>query len=202
MARRARRQTQREKAKLQKIAEKIKNEIGRSVSSGMQSFAIQAMNDLAEAGPVWSGEFAASWRFVPAGQDGGAPGQGGSIYRYSKKDIRITTIEKYFKAGVRKFQIVNVSSHANFAIDQDTSSFIRPDDPPIDPSRLQLGDERNNPSLRYEIGFQYPPGTRLQDAEASRTADPDWYYTYVKGGQLNLVLNRSIKRGFETEFSR
>lgn len=179
------------------IANKLMKVIERKTAQGIQQFAIDSMNALVEAGPAWSGEFSASWRFIPEGGSPGESGQDGKIYNYSKKDARVTTIEKYIRAGINKFQIVNTASYANLAIDAEIGTFVRPQD--IDPLKdPTLGDERDNPSLRFQIGGEISGS--LEEAPAARTAEPDWYLTYLRGGGLQRDLKRGFSVGFKASF--
>ena len=182
------------------IAKDLQKRMNRALARGIQESAIRTMNGLAEAGPTWSGEFAASWRFVAAGESGGAPGRPGDLYKYSRKDIRVTTIERHINRGVTRFQFVNTSEHANEAIDGRQAVFTRPSDPPIASAKLELGDGRDNPSLRYQIGGKLPDSVDLKDAPAARTAEPDWYITYTQGGGLSLDFGRGFSAGFKGEF--
>lgn len=177
----------------QELAEK---QIKRAIARSIQSFAISTMNSLSKAGPAWSGEFSASWRFVPEGGNGGGPGQPGEIYRYTKNDVRIYDLDRYLKNGITKFQIINTSEHANEAIDAVSGRFTRPDEEPI--GDVELGQERDNPSLRYEIGD--PEAGTLKEASASRTAEPDWYYTYLQGGGFQDDLSKSFEKEFSINF--
>lgn len=174
-------------------------QLRREIASGIQSAAIEIMNGLVEVGPAWTGKFSASWRFIPKNGDPGGPGPDGQIYRYTKNDLPIYTVERYMRGGgtgkgtqitsVKEFQIVNTAPYANSAIDAEMDYFIRPDEgyPLKDP---ELGDERNNPSLRWDIGGSF--SGRFEEAPASRTAEPDWYGTYIYGGGLQ----RDLGRGF------
>ncbi len=184
------------------LAKQLMKNIERKVAQGIQQFAITSMNALVEVGPAWSGEFSASWRFIPEGGDPGGPGQDGKIYTYSKKDARVTTIEKYIRSGITKFQIVNTALHANIAIDAEVGVLRRDlaeargwPEPLKTP---ELGDERNNPDLRFQIGGSFSGG--FDDAPASRTAEPDWYYTYILAGGLQRDLGRGFSVGFKASF--
>ena len=184
------------------LANQLMKNINRKIAQGIQQFAVTSMNALVEVGPAWSGEFSASWRFVPEGGDPGEPGQDGKIYAYSKKDVRVTTIEKYIKAGVTKFQIINTAPHANIAIDAEVGVLRRDlaeargwPEPLKDP---ELGDGRNNPDLRFQIGGAFSGS--FDEAPASRTAEPDWYYTYVLAGGLQRDLGRGFSVGLKASF--
>jgi len=191
------------------IAKELDKRITRATARGIQEFAINTMNSLAKAGPTWSGEFSASWRFVPEGSDPGGPGQEGKVYSYGKKDIRVTTIEKHMRAGARsgnkRFQIVNTAPHANLAIDAEIGVFRRDaaeargwPEPLAEKPKLKLGDERSNPGLRFEIGAPFDGS--FDEAPASMTAEPDWYYTYILGGGLEKDLGRGFSAGFKESF--
>jgi len=182
-------------------------QLRREIAMGIQGSAIEIMNGLVEKGPAWSGKFSASWRFVPEGGDPGEPGSDGKIYKYSKSDVGINLVEKYMKGGragpstrvadVTRFQIVNATAYANLAIDAEIGIFIRPDD--IWPlKKPTLGDERDNPSLRFEIGSDI--GGRLEEAPAARTAEADWYYTYVQAGGLQRDLGKGFSIGLKGSF--
>lgn len=175
--------------------EEFAKQLRREIARGIQGSAIEIMNGLAEVGPAWSGRFSASWRFIPEGGDPGGPGSDGKIYRYNKNDLRIDLVERYMRGGITKFQIVNTAPYANLAIDAEIGTFVRPDDSwPL--KKPTLGDERDNPSLRFEIGSDI--SGRLEEAPAARTAEADWYYTYLRGGKFQQDLGK----GFSFEFGR
>lgn len=184
----------------------------REIARGIQGSAIEIMNGLVKVGPAWSGQFSASWRFIPVGGSPGGPGEEGSIYRYTRNDLPVTLVEKYMKGGrvgpstrladVTRFEIVNTSSHANLAIDGEIDHFRRDvaqakgwPEPLKDPT---LGDERDNPSYRYEIGGAFSGS--FNDAPASRTAEPDWYLTYLMGGGLQKDLDRGFSISLKGAF--
>lgn len=182
------------------IANQLAKDINRKLARGIQSAAIEIMNGLAQAGPAWSGVFSASWRFVPEGQSGGSAGPSGGVYTYSKKDIRITTVEKYINAGNKKFQFINTSDHANIAIDAEESVYIQKGEP-IKPNTFigwRPTDENGeqSPHLRGDLD-----SATFQDGTAgTATAPLDWYITYTKGGGLSLDFGRGFSAGFRGGF--
>jgi hypothetical protein len=170
----------------------------RVIARSIQEVAVRSMNGLAEAGPAWSGEFAASWGFSPAGQrpqiaDGGLTDAQG-IKRYTKNDAPVRRIERYLANGVSRFNIVNVSDHAEEAVDGKRARFVRPNNAPIKENALELGTSRDNPSLRHEIGDSF--SGELRDAPAARTAEQDWLDNYVKGGLLQKDLADGVSFAF------
>ena len=189
--------------------EEFAKQLRREIALGIQGSAIEIMNGLAEVGPAWSGRFSASWRFIPEGADPGGPGPDGKIYRYSKNDVRIDLVERYMRggktgssttiAGVTQFQIVNATSYANIAIDADAGVFRRDYAESQEPlKKPTLGDERDNPSYRYDIGGDFSGS--LEDAPAARTAEPFWYQTYYEGGGLQRDLGRGFSLGLKEKF--
>lgn len=196
--------------------EEIAQQLRREIARGIQSSAIAIMNGLVEVGPAWSGRFSASWRFLPEGATPGDSGPEGEIYRYTGNDLRITLVEKYMKGGrtgpsskiaeVTQFKIINTAADsgyplANVAIDSEIAVFRRGIAKsrgwPKPLKKPKLGDDRNNPGLRYEIGNPFP-GT-FEEAPASMTAEPDWYYTYLLGGQFNSDFANGFARGFTSK---
>ena len=182
------------------IAGELQKKINRALARGIQSAAIDVMNGLSEAGPAWSGEFSASWRFVPEGQAGGEPGPAGSVYQYSKKDLRITTVERYIKNGVSRFEFTNTSDHANIAIDGEQDTFVQKGEP-IKPNIFtgwRPADENGDqvPSLRGDL----ESATFHDGAPGTATAPLDWYVTYTQGGGLTINLERGFSAGFKGEF--
>jgi|Laugresu1bdmlbsd_1035121.scaffolds.fasta_scaffold00191_14 hypothetical protein len=189
--------------------EEFAKQLRREIASGLQGAAIEIMNSLAEKGPAWSGRFSASWRFVPEGADPGGPGPDGQIYRYSKKDVRIDLIERYMRGGKTgastiiadqtQFQIVNTTTYANIAIDVDEGVLRRDYAETAEPLKEPtLGDGRDNPSYRYDIGANFSGS--LEEAPAARTAEPFWYQTYYEGGPLQRDLGRGFSIGLKASF--
>lgn len=182
------------------IAKQLEEQLRRPIARGIQEAAINVMNGLAQAGPASTGQFSASWRFVPHGQDGGGPGKPGDVYNYSKKNIRVTTIEKYIRSGITKFQFVNTSEHANIAIDLEPAVYAYNSDPvkPIEftgwrPTAL---DGSQAPSLRGDLeSASFQDGT-----EGTSTAPLDWYITYTLGGNYFKDIKKGFSIGFVGEF--
>jgi hypothetical protein len=180
------------------IASKLAADINNRLAVSIQESAVAITNGLAEAGPAWTGEFAASWDVVPEGQAARQPrSSGGQLYQYTKRNFPASRFQKALERGVTQFQVINTSPHAAQAMDEVTDIFTRPDSDPI--KTPELGDYRPRPSFRYEIGGSF--AGLLKDAPAARTAEPDWFYTYAKGGSLQLDVRRGIELGFKSNYS-
>jgi hypothetical protein len=203
--RRATRATPRQLAAYERKAAKadlqeIVKEANRRLARGIQEAVISSVNGLVDAGPAWSGEFSASWDFVPEGQPGVQSRGSGSIYRYSKKDFDVIKIEKYIKAGIKRFEIVNTSEHANIAIDAELSTY-RQIGEPLKPNKFigwRPTSETGNQvgSLRGDLS-----SATFQDGTAgTATAPLDWYVTYTRGGSLTLNFKKGFSAGFRGYF--
>jgi hypothetical protein len=172
-------------------------DLRRLVARSVQEFAIRSMNGLAEAGPAWTGEFASSWGFAPAGQTPqiSEAKSASGIKKYTKNDAPVRKIEGYLDKNISKFNIVNTSDHAEEAVDGKRARFIRFDNDPIkDSNSIELGDGRDNPSLRPEIGG--PFSGSLEEAPAARTAKSGWFETYISGGPLQRDLVAGVEFAF------
>jgi hypothetical protein len=174
------------------IANQVVKDINKKIARGLQGFAIKSMNSLAESGPAWTGEFSASWGFAPEGRTPNTPGVTGSIYKYTGNDVPVRDIERYINDGFTKFSIVNTAPHAAIAIDEEKAVFKNDGRVPLKEQTFGIG--RDQPSLRYEIGAL---ADSKFNSSASRTADPDWYTTYLLGGELQKDLSVGFSFGFE-----
>jgi hypothetical protein len=174
------------------IANQAKKDVEKKLARGIQEFAVRSMNTLAQEGPAWTGEFSASWGFAPEGRTPNTPGITGRIYKYTKNDVLLRDVQRFIADGVTRFSIVNTSPHAAIAIDEEKGVFKNDGSTPL--KERELGSGRDQPSLRYDIGEIV---TQESESSASRTADPDWYATYLLGGGLQKDLSSGFSFGFE-----
>ena len=162
------------------------NDIEKATVEAARNAAVDIMNNLAEAGPAWTGRFSSAWYAIPAGDTPGGPRSEGRIYKYDLRNVPATR----FKAGTL-YQIINGMDYADQAQD------LVPFDPPeerlrrgaLDPERIERG-ERPEGGMRGEL-LSGGLGNR-------RTAPLDWYLTYINGGALKRDLSNGVKRGFGT----
>ena len=104
--------------KIGKLKNEVKNfnlEQRRKLNATARSVAVQIMNDLAEAGPEWSGEFKNSWQAVPLGE-GSKIGKSGS-FPYKIGNIPRLSTKKEEIRRANKLQIINTSKWAKYALD-------------------------------------------------------------------------------------
>ena len=167
------------------------------IASGVREAGLQIVNELAQAGPAWSGKFSASWDIVPEGGTGRQRESTGSIYRYTRSNFPLRRFENALNSrqgsNTVRFSIVNTAPHASIALDQEEGYFYRPSLDPIKINTIELGEERVQPSMRYETGPRFRGD--LEDAPASRTAEPDWFQNYVSSA-LQRALGVGVSRGF------
>lgn len=204
MVRRAGRQTSREAARLKKnilsaAAAQIEKETRRALAKSIQEFAVNSMNNLAQAGPAWTGEFSQSWVFVAEGEPAQnlTAGATTGIGKYDKRDAPLQRIESYLKNGRERFQIVNTSAHALIAIDEESAQFRPPADQPY-----PIGD-----SVEYGTGrprqehlrWQIRSGGSDDEITSQITAEKDWLVTYKNGGQLQKDLSDGVRLGFSSK---
>ena len=161
------------------IKKKIGDETRLQVNRIARESTKEVMNGLAEAGPVWSGEFRDSWKAMVAG--GTAMGQAGG-YPYSlanvpKLPITIKQLKKTYQ-----IQIFNTAPHAAIAMDKKPGIFVYPGFEPLKP--IHKRGTRNVTGLRGDI--QSGAGNNRS------TAPLDWYETYKKGRQFKRRVNKGI----------
>tara|TARA_A100001201_G_C4030295_1_gene183386 strand:- start:22 stop:546 length:525 start_codon:yes stop_codon:yes gene_type:complete len=144
--------------------------------------AVEIMNDLAEAGPEWSGVFQDSWVAIPVGK--GASGLTGGGYPYTLKDVPKLSTSIKETARAKKFEIVNTTDYAPYALDLE-EGYFRADDEPA--GEVVATGRRPVPGFRGDISGS---GT------SRSTAPLFWYSTYLNGGEAQKALGRGVLFGF------
>lgn len=142
---------------------------------------VQIMNNLVEAGPAFTGEFSSAWYAVPKGDQAGGPRKNSGLYKYDLRNVPKTK----FKAVGTWYEIVNTAPHAAEAMDLVPYTYEDFTGTAIKPQKR---------------GFRPTNGTRGQLVGSSgpntRTAPPDWWFTFNAGGKLDQALAIGIKNGF------
>ena len=153
----------------------------------VRTVARNIMNDLADAGPIWGGEFRDSWQARSA-----ATGESiASQYPYSLRDIPELPTTKREMNRVTKLIIYNTAPHADVAIDAVTPAggFRYPGYGPEGDVVLR--------GTRLTGGRRGDIGPRTQGKGDNRATAPlDWFPTYIGGGKMQ----KAIDRGVRTEF--
>ena len=170
-------------SKKRKEVSQLPTDVRELINEVARVAAVNIMNDLAEAGPEWSGEFQDSWVAIPIGK--GASGSAGGGYPYGLNDVpRLSTSIKE-TARVKKFEIVNTTPYAAIALDLEEGEFKKIGRP--------AGDVVNE-------------GVRLSgrrgdvvdnDGNAESTAPLDWYTDYLNGGGMTKALEDGVTFTFK-----
>ena len=171
---------------MNKPLSQLNRDIRRKTQSAARHAAAEIMNGLAEAGPLWSGEFANSW---VANAPGVGPGPNGT-YPYSVRDT--AKLPDTIAAVNRnpKLVVVNTTDYAMQAMDLEEGYFINPGTEPKGPVVLE---GRRKGKMRTDI-------IPTSDVSTSRaTAVRDWFLTYVNGGGMAKSLGTGVRIAFARE---
>lgn len=159
-------------------------EIRELINTAARFAAVEIMNDLAEAGPEWSGKFQDSWVAIPVGR--GASGSTGGGYPYTLNDVPKLSSSIKETARVKKFEIVNTQPYAAIALDLEEGRFIKIGRPAGDV--VATGTRSNG--IRGNVSG---------DGGAESTAPLDWYTSYLNGGGMQKALERGVVFGFRSK---
>lgn len=169
--------------------ERLGRDIQRIVEQAARQSAVNIMNDLAEAGPVWSGEFQNSWVAVPA--KGGVGSEGSYPYSLSnvpKLNLTLAEARSAVLPNGKTFTIENTQPYAAYALDLEEGEFWRPSFPP-EGSIVSQG--TRNSGIRGDV-------TTDAEGEAISTAPLDWYTTYINGGEMKSALEFGVRTAFRS----
>lgn len=151
------------------------------LNNAARNAAKEIMNDLAEAGPNWSGEFQDSW---VAHAPGGKSGAG--AYPYTLSDIpKLPPTRREAQRKV-KFIIENIASHAPIAldlVDVPREAFMYPGYGPQ--GDVVARGTRPDSGKRGEV--------QSGRGNARSTAPLDWYILFTKGGKMDKALERGVR---------
>ena len=157
------------------------------VNEAAREATVRVMNDLAEKGPEWSGDFKNSWMAIPAGK--GASGSTGGEYPYTIDDVPKLSTNLAEMRRVTKFRIENRQPYAPYALDLEEGVF--------------RGDRKGNFPIGKVVakGSRPTPGKRGNvkggGGEATSTAELDWYRTYLKGGAMQKAIVDGVRAGLK-----
>ena len=175
-----------------KLAKKLDMVAASVVSFGPIRAAHRTIRELQEEGPSWTGRFSNSWQIeTPDGRSfkgTGAPGEPRSI------NIPALTGRQAIRASFAKdravFTVSNFSPYAALATDVELGIFDRRETDTFEPEtvkgmstwEIEDSGRKRGGTYRGEIGGGNPFG------ESSRTADLDWFATYVEGGKVDRAV--------------
>ena len=175
-----------------KLAKKLDMVAASVVSFGPIRAAHRTIRELQEEGPSWTGRFSNSWQIeTPDGRSfkgTGAPGEPQSI------TIPALTGRQAIRASFAKdravFTVSNFSPYAALATDVELGIFDRRETDTFEPEtvkgmstwEIEDSGRKRGGTYRGEIGGGNPMG------ESSRTAELDWFATYVEGGKVDRAV--------------
>jgi len=169
-------------------AKRMTDEMIDEVNQGIRGAALEIINELAELGPNWDGNFIDQWVAIPLGS--GASGGGGGTYPYSIDHIPDLPINKKEAGRVKKFEIVNQSSYAPYALDLIPGRFsphfaanATPNKAPVETGK------RDNTRETFRGELTSEPG------QGRSTAELDWYNTYTGGGGIGKNMQAGFNKG-------
>lgn len=158
-------------------------DIRRKTQSAARHAAAEIMNDLAQAGPNWSGEFANSWAADAPAVSKGSQGS----YPYSIRDI--PRLPDTIAATERnpKLVVYNTTPYAMQALDLEEGIFR---DPGTEPLGDVVIEGKRQGRMRTDI-------VQTDKKPTSRaTAPKDWFSTYANGGAMQKSLENGVKIAF------
>jgi len=155
----------------------------RKVQSAARHAAAEIMNDLAQEGPLWSGEFANSWVADAPGVGRGPQGS----YPYTIRDTPQLPDTVAATNKNPKLVIANTTDYAMQAMDLEEGYFI---DPGTEPQGPVVIEGRRYGRMRTDIGpTEGEPTSRS-------TAVQDWFVTYTNGGGMQKSLENGVRIAF------
>ena len=163
----------------------LKRQLRRQTQRAARQVAVEVMNDLAQAGPNWSGQFKNSWV-------ADAPGSGlGKKANYPYKISDVGQLKDTVDAVKQetKIRVYNTANYALIAQDLEEGRFF-PDGNPkgrvIKTGKRSV--DQNGLGIR---------GKLQGDGGNQSTAELDWFMSYLDGGGLQKALERGVKIGFK-----
>lgn len=169
-------------------ARKFTDDIIDDINTGMRSAALDIINELAELGPNWDGNFIDEWIAIPLGK--GASGESGGVYPYKIDDIPTLAIDKKEAGRVKKFEIVNKSDYAPYALDLVPGRFSPHFAVKATPNKApEETGKRDNTRETFRGELTSEPG------QGQSTAELDWYNKYTGGGGIGKNMKAGFNKG-------
>lgn len=162
---------------------KIPQDIRKRVNASIRRAASEVMNDLAERGPRYSGEFIDNWVAIPVDKKNRAISTGS--YPYKTRDIpQLATTVKEMKR-VMVFEIYNTSSYAMQALDLAPGRFVKKGEPLGGITSGIIRGQRTWGGLRGEVN-------KNKSGKGVSTAELDWYTNYIRT-ELSTTLRKNFR---------
>lgn len=169
----------------------IQQQIRESTQAAVRATAVEIMNDLAEAGPEWSGKLKNGWKADTYSGDRKAKIGKTTGYPYSERSVpALKTDIKSTEATPVKVLVFNETPYFAYAADLLPGKFFAKEGGPKG-SVVSRG-KRN--TTDEGVGFRGDVGGQGQNIS---TAPLDWYVTYLKGGGAARATKNNIKITFK-----
>lgn len=167
------------------MAKSLQQKVRDATQKAVRQTAVELMNDLAEAGPEWSGKLKNSWvadapSFSKLGRTTGYP------YSLNSVPALPTTI-KATEATPVKIVIRNKVAYFPYAADLLPGKFWPKTDGPKGSATTGSRNTTNGAGYRGDVGGS---GTNIS------TAPLDWYPNYLRGGGMKRAIQNAIRFGF------
>ena len=182
-----------------KLAKDLDMVFASAVSFGPIRGAHRAIKELQQEGPSWTGRFSNSWQIrTPDGRFFKGSGQPGEP---QPLPIPALTGRQAIRTGFAKdrvvFTISNFSPWAGEATDKVKSTFERPTLKPQTSLGMKKWEESGlkRPDKAHKRGNIY---SVPEPGDASRTADQDWFTTYVTSGKVNKAVTFEMDNMFKS----
>lgn len=177
---------------------KLVPEIKKRINLAARQATAAIMNDLAEKGPAYSGNFRNSWRAIAVKGAINDPQPKG--YPYSTRDVpQLNTNYKTMEL-MTIFKIVNEAPYALQAMDIEPGFWISPD---IEPEGgiefgIEYGDSRPYPGPKGTFRWDITHGGGADEEDRVLiTAEADWYTKYVMDGSMSAEFKRVVRLAFK-----
>ena len=156
-----------------------------AVGKALRQSSVKLMNDLAQAGPAYSGKFSSAWYAVPKGASVGANRSTGKIYKYDLRNVPKAKFKSLVPGSY--YEIANGMDYAPQALDLRPGEFKKQESEPIqDEDKIKRGVRQK----RIRGNIKEGKGGNLS------TAPLNWYTTYIRGGGLERSFEFGVKLGF------
>lgn len=174
---------------------KMSEDIQRAAISALRNAAKEVLNDLAQAGPAWSGEFRESW-YVETADGERAASSKGPDGKYNLFNIPLPGKQgrsargQFTKAslpsniGKIELLIGNSSPYAQEAMDLIPGQFFYPG---FEPKGQVVAKGKRYNEIR---------GNVRGSGNNRSTAPLHWYDTYMGGGAFSAAVKRGARAGF------
>jgi hypothetical protein len=179
----------------------MSEDIANAAITALREAAKEVLNDLAEIGPNWSGDFRDGWYVETAdGRRGVRPsGEGGkyNLWNIPLLKVQGRNAKGQYTSGaipqnIGKLELLigNSSPYAQEAMDLIPGTFVYPGFEPAGKERPR--GERQG-SIRGDLRGR---------GNNRSTAPLHWYSTYMEGGAFSAALQKGAKAGFITPINR